>query len=340
MRLRTIGLISILVLGLLAGPLPTEAQQAGKVYRIGWLGVGGPGSQRKNKLKPSPQRIAFRQRLRELGYVEGQNLVIESRWAEGKLERLPDLAAELLRLKVDVIVTSSAQSAIRAAQHSTRTIPIIMAGSSADPVKAGFVVSLARPGGNITGLTNLSAKLHPKRLELLKEAFPRISRVAILWSPAVRDQRMKEVETIGQALGIQIRSVVPKRGARALSDLESVFSAISRERPDGLLVVTSGLTIRYRARIAEFAIKKRLLTMYTRSRFVKAGGLMSYGTNRPDLYRRAATYVDKILKGAKPADLPVERPTKFELVINLKTAKQIGVTIPPTLLLQATKVIK
>jgi len=338
MRLRTIGLISTLVLGLLAGPLPTEAQQAGKVYRIGWLGVGGPGSLRRFKLKPSPQHIAFRQRLGELGYVEGQNLVIERRWAEGKHERLPDLAAELVRLKVDVIVTSSAPPAIRAAQRTTRTVPIVMVGADGDPVEAGFVVSLARPGGNITGLTNFASRLHPKRLELLKEAFPRISRVAILWSPAVRDQRMKEVETIGQALGIQIRSVVPT--GRALSDLESVFSTISRERPDGLLVVTSGLTIRYRARIAEFAIKKRLLTMYTRSRFVKAGGLMSYGTNRPDLYRRAATYVDKILKGAKPADLPVERPTKFELVINLKTAKQIGVTIPPTLLLQATKVIK
>ncbi len=338
MKLRTIGLISTLALGLLAVPLPTEAQQAGKVYRIGWLGVGGPGSLRRFKLKPSPQHIAFRQRLGELGYVEGQNLVIERRWAEGKLGRLPDLAAELVRLKVDVIVTSSAPPAIRAAQQTTRTVPIVMVGADVDPVEAGFVVSLARPGGNITGLTNFASRLHPKRLELLKEAFPRISRVAILWSPAVRDQRMKEVETIGQALGIQIRSVVPT--GHALSDLESVFSTISRERPDGLLVVTSGLTIRYRARIAEFAIKKRLLTMYTRSRFVKAGGLMSYGTNRPDLYRRAATYVDKILKGAKPADLPVERPTKFELVINLKTAKQIGVTIPPTLLLQATKVIK
>jgi len=338
MNLRTIGLIGILVLGLLVGPLPAEAQQTGKVYRIGWLGIGGPGSQRRNKLKPSPQFIAFRQRLGELGYVEGQNLVSEYRWAEGKLGRLPDLAAELVWLKVDVIVTSSAPPAIRAAQRTTRTIPIVMVGADVDPVEARFVVSLARPGGNITGLTNFALRLHPKRLELLKEAFPQISRVAILWSPAVRDQRMKEVETTGQALGIQIRSVVPK--ARALSDLKSVFSTISRERPDGLLVVTSGLTIRYRARIAEFAIKKRLLTMYTRSRFVKAGGLMSYGTNRPDLYRRAATYVDKILKGAKPADLPIERPTKFELVINLKTAKKIGVTIPSSILYRADKVIK
>ena len=311
-----------------------EAQKAGKVYRVGLLrfGKGGPTT--------SATYMGLRQGLRELGYVEGQNLVIEYRSAEGKPERRPEIAAELVRLNVDVIVTPGVTPLIRAAKQATSTIPIVMSGSSADPIKAGFVVSLARPGGNITGLSNFASRLHPKRLELLKEAFPRISRVAILWSPAVRDQRMKEVETIGQALGIQIRSVVPTRGARALSDLESVFSTISRERPDGLLVVTSGLTIRYRARIAEFAIKKRLLTMYTRSRFVKAGGLMSYGTNRPDLYRRAATYVDKILKGAKPADLPVERPTKFELVINLKTAKQIGVTIPPTLLLQATKVIK
>ncbi len=337
MRLRPVTLVVTFALGLLAAPLPAEAQQAGKVYRLGWLGIGGPGSQRKNKLKPSPQFIAFRQRLRELGYVEGQNLISQRRWAEGKHERLPKLAAEFVRLKVDVIVTSSARSAIRAAQHSTRTIPIVMAGSSADPVKAGFVVSLAKPGGNITGMTNLSSKLHPKRLELLKEAFPRISRVAILWSGGQRRRSMKEVEAVGQALGIQIQLL--DVGTR-LDELESAFSAISREGPDGLLVATAGLMIRHRARFIEFTTKKRLPTIYTRSRNVKAGGLMSYGTNRPDLYRRVATYVDKILKGAKPADLPIEQPTKFDFVINLKAAKQIGLTIPPEVLFRATKVIK
>ncbi len=334
MRLRTIGVISALTLGLLAGPLPTEAQQTGKVYRIGRLNVGSPGSLRRIKLKRGRNQRAFLQRLRELGYVEGQNLVIEYRVAEGKHERLPDLAAELVRLKVDLIVTTSAHLAIRAAQQATRTIPIVFTGSSVDPVKAGFVVSLARPGGNITGLTNLASKLHPKRLELLKEAFPRISRVLILWSPAKKEQVVKEVETVGEALGIQIRSLVARH------DIESVFSAISRERPDGLLVVTSGHTLRHRARIAEFAVKKRLPTIYARSIFVRAGGLMSYGTDRPDLFRRVATYVDKILKGAKPADLPIEQPRKFELVINLKTAKKLGFTIPPEVLLQATKVIR
>ncbi len=339
MRLKTIALISILTLGLLAAPLPAEAQQAGKVYRLGWLGIGGPGSQRKNKLKPSPQFIAFRQRLRELGYVEGQNLISQRRWAEGKHERLPKLAAEFVRLKVDVIVTSSARSVIRAAQHSTRTIPIVMAGSSADPVKAGFVVSLAKPGGNITVMTNLSSKLHPKRLELLKEAFPRISRVAILWSGGQRRRSMKEVEAVGQALGIQIQSLVVNRRS-TLDELESAFSAIRREGPDGLLVATAGLMIRHRARFIEFTTKKRLPVIYTRSRNVKAGGLMSYGTNRPELYRRIATYVDKILKGANPADLPVERATKFELVINLKTAKKLGLTFSPQFLARADKVIQ
>ncbi len=318
---------------------PTEAQQAGKVYRIGWLGIGGPGSQRRHKLKPSPQQIAFRQRLRELGFVEGQNLVIERRWAEGKYERLPDLAAELVRLKVDVLVTSSAPRAIRAAQRTTRTIPIVMVGADVDPVEAGFVVSLARPGGNITGLTNFASRLNPKRLELLKEAFPRISRVAILWPPDHQEQAMNEVEAARHALGIQIQSLV-LTGSLRLDELERFLSAISRERPDALLVASSGLIIRHRARIIEFTAKRRLPTIYTRSRFVKSGGLMSYGANLPDLFRQTATYVDKILKGAKPGDLPVEQPRKFELVINLKTAKKLGLTIPPSILYRADKVIK
>ncbi len=212
-----------------------------------------------------------------------------------------------------------------------------MSGVFVDPVEAGFVVSLARPGGNITGLTTLLAMLHPKRLELLKEAFPRISRVAIIWRPADQKQAMKEVEAARQALGIQIQSL--NVGTR-LDELESAFSAISRERPDGLLVGLSAIINRHRARLAEFTAKRRLPTMYSQGRFVGAGGLMSYGVNTFDIGRRAATYVDKILKGAKPADLPVEQPTKFELVINLKTAKQLGITIPPEILYRATKVIK
>jgi putative ABC transport system substrate-binding protein len=214
-----------------------------------------------------------------------------------------------------------------------------MAGISADPVKAGIVVSLARPGGNITGMTNLSAKLHPKRLELLKEAFPRISRVAILrHRHRTRPEPwVKETEAVGQALGIQIQLLDV---GRRLDELESAFSAIRREGPEGLLVATAGLMIRHRARFIEFTTKKRLPTIYTRSRNVKAGGLMSYGTNRPELYRRIATYVDKILKGRKPADLPIEQPTKFELVINMKTANKIGLTIPPQFLARADKVIK
>ncbi len=310
----------------------TEAQQAGKVYRVGWL-----------RFSPRPPtgatHVAFRQKLHELGYVEGQNLVIEYRSAKGKAIRLPEMAAELVRLKVDVIVTSPGLPTIRAAQQATRTIPIVMPGIRVDPVKAGFVVSLARPGGNITGLTNLASKLHPKRLELLKEAFPRISRVAILWPQRQQKWWGKEIETVAQALGIQIQSVAVENRL-GLASLESAFSAISRESPDGLLVTSSLLIMRHNARINEFTAKRRLPTIYSLSRFVKEGGLMSYGANLPDMFRRTATYVDKILKGAKPTDLPVVRPTQFELVINLKTAKQIGVTIPPEFLLRADKVIK
>ncbi len=334
MRLRTIGLISTLALGLLAGPLPTEAQDAGKVYRVGFLrfGTGGPTT--------SPMYMGLRQGLRELGYVEGQNLVIEYRSAERKRERRPKLAAELVRLKVDVIVIPGAPGLIRAAQGATRTIPIVIIGFRIDPVEAGFVVSLTRPGGNITGLANFESELHGKRLELLKEAYPRISRVAILWPSDHQKHAMKEVMAAGQALGIQIHPLVV--GRRRLLSHESAFTAISREHPDGLLVATSSLTLRpgHRARIIEFTAKRRLPTIYARSRFVDAGGLMSYEADSQHRYRRAASYVDKILKGAKPADLPVEQPKKFDLVINLKTAKQIGVTIPPEVLFRADKVIK
>jgi putative ABC transport system substrate-binding protein len=307
-----------------------EAQQAGKVYRIGFL-----------RFSPRPPtgatHVAFRQRMRELGYVEGQNLVIEYRSAKGKRERRLEMAAELVRLKVDVIVVSPAPPMIRAAQKATETIPILMAGVYVDPVEAGFVDSFARPGGNITGITNFESELHGKRLELLKEAFPRISRVAIIWPRYQQRPGMKGFEAAAQALGIQIQSLVI---GRRLDQLKSAFSAISRERTDALIVASMASILRHNAQIIEFTAKERLPTMYARRRFVKEGGLMSYGANLPDMFRQTATYVDKILKGAKPADLPVERPTKFELVINLKTAKQIGATIPPEMLFRADKVIK
>ncbi len=305
---------------------PAEAQQKGKVYRIGYLVAG------KSDPTSHPPSIAFRQKLRELGYVEGQNLVIEYRRAERKYERLPDLAAELVRLKVDVIVTSGSTRVIRAAQRATRTIPIVFRGSPRDPVARGFVASLARPGGNITGLTNLNFKLYPKRLELLKEAFPQISRVDFLGT----HKAGKELAAVGQALGIQIRSLRAQR----LGDLDSVFSAISQNRPDGLLVSSTGLMRRRRAEFIEFTAKRRLPAMYAQIVFVEAGGLMSYGANNLHISRRAAYYVDKILKGANPGDLPIEQPTKFDFVINLKTAKQLGFTFPTKLLAQADKVIR
>ncbi len=331
MKLRTIGLISTLVLSLLAGPLPAKAQQAGKVYRIGFL------SHRPGLPATNFMTIALLQGLRELGYVEGQNLVLEYR--SPKREHRQKAAADLVRLKVDVIVVPHGPPVIRAAQGATRTIPIVLAGVHVDPIKAGFVVSFARPGGNITGLTNLATKLHPKQLELLKEAFPRISRVAILWPPTHKKQAIKKVEAVAQALGIQIQPLIvsPRLG---LGGLESAFSAISQERPDGLLVVSFSSTLRHRARIIDFAAKRQLPTIYDRNIFVDEGGLMSYNADRKEMVRRVASYVDKVLKGAKPADLPVEQPRKFELFINLKTAKQLGLTIPPEVLFRADKVIK
>jgi len=318
---------------LLALNFQAEAQQAGKVYRIGYL-TSRLGSPATNSMY-----LAFRQGLRELGYVEGQNLVIEYRFAKRK-QRLK-IAAELVRLKVDVIVTQGgSRGLIHAAHEATRTIPIVMTGIHVDPVATGLVVSLARPGGNITGLTNLAATLHAKQLELLKEAFPQISRVAIIWPRGHQHHAMKEVEAVGQALGIQIQSLVVTGPRLKRISLETAFSAITQERSDGLLVVTTRNTLGSRARIIEFTAKRRLPTIYDSSLFVDAGGLMSYGTDLQHLYRRVATYADKIFKGAKPADLPVEQPTKFDLVINLKTAKKVGLSFPPQFLARADKVIK
>ncbi len=330
MRIRTIGLIVTLVLGLLIAALSAEAQQAKKIHRIGYLS-------RRWTESAKHQIAAFKQGMRELGFVEGQNYVIEYRNAKGEKERLPEVAAEMVRLQVDVILTSPSPPMIRAAQRATRTIPIVIPVINIDPVEAGFVVSLARPGGNITGMTSIELELHPKRLELLKETFPQISRVAILWPPTQHNPAIKAVKAVGQVLGIQIQTVA---AARRLGGIESALSAISRENPDGLLVSSYRFLRTHRARIIEFTAKRRLPAIYATGQFVKAGGLMSYGTDQHQLWRRAATYVDKILKGAKPADLPVEQPTKFNLVINLKTAKQLGITIPPKILYQATKVIK
>ncbi len=304
------------------------AQQAEKVHKIGLLRSGA------RPLKTSPFYKGLHQGLRELGYLEGQNLIIEHRFIGRGRNIRPEKAVELVQLNVNVIVTSPGPPSIRAAQQATRTIPIVMAGVRVDPVKAGFVESLARPGGNTTGLTQLASGLHAKRLELFKETFPQISRVAILWSERDQKQSIKEVETAGQSLGVQIQSVVVE------DSMEKTLFAIRGGKPEGLIIGPSGFMNRHREKFREFIANSELPTVYAQSRFVNAGGLMSYGVHLNDMFRRAAHYVDRILNGAKPGDLPIERPSKFELVINLKTAKKMGLTIPPEILLQADKVIK
>jgi putative ABC transport system substrate-binding protein len=333
MRRRTIGLGVILVLGILSTPLSAKAQQPAKIPRIGVLSV----LPAPTPSAPPPTLEAFRQGLRELGYVEGQNIAIEYRYAEGKFERLPDLAAELVRLKVDVIVTHT-DPAIRAAKQATSQIPIVMAVVG-DPVVTGLAASLARPGGNITGLSFLAPELAGKRLELLKETVPRLSRVAVLWnSPSVAMRHtFREAQVAAGALGLAFISLEVQGNPE---DFERVFSTTPRERPDGLFVTLDPFTRLHRKRIVELAAKHQLPAIYEQREFVDAGGLMSYGPSVPDMWRRAATYVDKILKGAKPADLPVEQPTRFELVINLKTAKALGLTIPQSVILRADQAIQ
>ena len=314
---------------LLAPSFPVGAQQAKKIPRVGFLVPGSPSSY-------SARIEAFRQGLGELGYVEGQNIIIEYRYAEGKSDRFPVLASELVQLKVDVIVTGTTP-AIQAVKNTTSTIPIVMA-EVADPVAVGLVASFARPGGNITGFTTLSPDLDGKRLELLKETLPKVTRVAYIFDPANSGMRIrfKEVQSAAQALAITLQSME----VRNPKELESTFEAAIRERP-GALMVPNPTVLAYGRQIVDFAAKNRLPLVYdTREHAEKAGGLMSYGPNFAELLRRAATYVDRILKGAKPADLPVEQPTKFELVINLKAAKQIGLTIPPNVLARADKVIR
>ena len=319
--------------GLLAAPLAAEAQQAGKVARIGYLVTGSLESL-------EPARVdALRQGLREHGYVEGQNILIEYRAADGRVERLPALAAELARLKVDVIVAVATPGG-RAAQQATTTIPIVVVGMG-DPVRDGLVASLARPGGNVTGSTFLGPELVPKRLELFKEALPSISRIAVLWHPGAFGERtmgdmLKETEATSRTLGMLLQLAE----VRGFGDLDRAFSAMSKERADALFVLPSTMLFNERRRIVALAAKHRLPSMFNAREFVELGGLMGYGTNIPDLNRRAAIYVDRILKGSKPGDLPVEQPTKFELVINLKTAKTLGLTIPPSLLQRADQVIE
>jgi len=317
--------------GLLAAPLAAEAQRE-RTIRIGWL---SPGS----TVTHGSFLDAFRQRLRELGYVEGRDLAIESRWAEGKLERLPALAAELVALKVDVIAAGGTLAAL-AAKQATRTLPIVFANAG-DPVGSGLVTSLARPGGNVTGLSMLAQELVGKRLELLTQAVPGVSRVAILRQPGGLGERtekdmLKEAEVAARALGVRPQFVE----ARGPADFDRAFSDMTRARAGALTVLPSAMFNTERRRLVDLAAKNRLPAVYPWREFVDAGGLMAYGSDLADLFRRAATYVDKILRGAKPADLPVEQPTKFELVINLKTAKALGLTIPQSLLGRADEVIQ
>ena len=319
--------VVLLALGVIA-----EAQQPKKLPLLGYLSSFDPA-------RESARAEAIRRALRELGYIEGQNIAIEYRYTEGKLGRNQELAAELVRLKVDIILVTGGSPTIRVAKNATKAIPIVMMGTGSDPVEAGLVESLARPGGNVTGITNLTVELGGKRLELLKEAVPKVARVAVLYDPALpaAARELKEVlPTAARALGLTIRSWE----VRDANGFEQVFAALSKERPDGLYLTGGPVMNANQKRTVGFALKSRLPSVYNRREDVEAGGLMYYGADIADSYRRVAYFVDRILKGAKPADLPVEQPTKFEFVINLKTAKQIGLTIPPDLLARATRIIK
>jgi putative tryptophan/tyrosine transport system substrate-binding protein len=309
-----------------------QAQQPGKVYRIGFL---SPGSATTSV--PSRSEEGFRRGLRELGWMEGQNIVIEYRFAEGKTERFPELALELVQHNVDCIV-SWGVAATRAAKEATSAIPIVMGNADDDPVRQGLVASLAQPGGNVTGFTNIGSELAGKRLELLKDIVPKLLRLGILSDSrgSVSPAFIRETQAAAKALGVQVQSL----GVRGPEHFENAFRGAIKDRTDALIVVGTGLMVSQRARVIELANKTRLPAMYSNSSFALAGGLVSYASDDSDRYRGVATYVDKVLKGTKPADLPVMQPKKFELVINLKTAKQIGLTIPPNVLARADKVIR
>ena len=327
------GVPSILVVVvLLAVAVMAEAQQAKKVPRLGYLSAFDTATD-------SARSEAIRLAMRELGYIEGQNIAIEYRYAEGKVDRFSELASELVRLKVDIIVVAGGTRLILAAKNATKTIPIVMTGGGGGPVEAGFVESLARPGGNVTGITLLSRELGGKRLELFKEAVPKLSRVAVLYDPATPFNVLdvKEVLPVAaRALGLTLQPWE----LRAAGDFDRVFAALSKERPNGLYPTGGPLMAANGKRIADSALKSRLPSVGSIREYVDAGGLTYYGADLADSYRRVAYFVDRILKGAKPADLPVEQPTKFELVINLKTAKQIGLTVPPNVLARADRLIK
>lgn len=308
-----------------------DAQQPKKVPLILYLLPSGPTSE-------SPRVEGIRLALRERGYIEGQNIATEYRYPEGRLDRYAELAAELLSLKVDIILVGGA-ALIRSAKNATKTIPIIMMGGGADPVAAGFIESLARPGGNVTGITNLDVELGGKRLDLLKEAVPKLARVAVLFNPGSSGGALELKEELPLAARALKLTVRPWE-VRSAEDFDTVFAALNKQRPDGLYVPRGPLMLANQKRIVDFALKSRLPSVYPLKESVEAGGLMSYGADQAETYRRVAYYVDRILKGAKPADLPVEQPVKYELIINLKTAKQIGITIPQSLLYRADRVIK
>jgi putative ABC transport system substrate-binding protein len=317
---------------LLALSFPAQAQQTKKVPRIGYLSSVDPATD-------STRSEATRAALRELGYIEGQNIAIEYRYTQGKVDRAPELAAELVRLKVDIIVVAGGEPWIRATMNATKTIPIVMLGLPLDPVEAGLVESLARPGGNVTGLTNISRELGGKRLELLKGAIPKLARVAVLYEPAIPGSVL-ELKEILPVAARALRLTIQPWQVGAADDFERVFAALSKQRPDGLYVLGGPLMLINQKRTIGFALKNRLPSVYISREAVDAGGLMSYGADLADIYRRVAYYVDRILKGSKPADLPAQQPTKFEFIINLKTANQIGLTIPPNVLARADRVIK
>jgi len=328
MKKTTLSSILVVVV-LVAVAVVAKAQQRKKVHRIGYLSPFDPVGE-------SSRSEPIRQALRDLGYIEGQNITTEYRYSEGKRDRTPELAAELVRLKVDIIVISGGTIWVQAAKNATKTIPIVMVGGGLDPVESGLVESLARPGGNVTGITNLNPELGGKRLELLKEAVPKLSRVAGVYDP----DNPASVLDVKDVLPAAARTLRFSLGRYGLGTVSRRYSLLNKERPDGLYVLGGPLMNANQKRIVGLALKSRLPSMYVRREFVDAGGLMSYGPDRVDMNRRAASFVDKILKGAKPADLPVEQPKKFEFVVNLKTAKQISLTIPPNVLARADKVIK
>jgi putative ABC transport system substrate-binding protein len=317
---------------LLALPFPARAQQSKKVPRIGYLSGVDAATE-------SARSEGIRLALRERGYIEGQNIAIEYRYTEGKRDRFPGLAAELVRLKVDIIVAAGGGRLIRAAKNATKTIPIVMVGEGTDPVEAGFIESLARPGGNVTGLTNLGLELGGKRLELLKEAVPKLARVAVLYDPTI-PLAVIDVKEVLPVAARALRLTLQPWEVRAADGFEKVFAALNKQRPDGLFVSGGPLINNNQKRIVGLALKSRLPSTYINREFVDAGGLMFYGADVAESYRRVAYYIDRILKGTKPAELPVEQPMRFELIVNLKTAKQIGVTVDPNLLARATKLIR